>query len=150
MNFLEIVVVVEFFLAFPPGCREETEEKTADCDDDDDDDDDALVLLGSIVVVESADAAAKNMMMSTSSPLFSNLAVLSLSFIRGEMIKCLLSFSLSLWSSQTIRTQNKQTTVSEKKKKASSFSLSLSGFCACARVSVFFQSARSLLKKKMK
>ena len=63
---------------------------------DDDDDDAALVLLGSIVVVESADAAAKNMMMLMSSPLFSNLAVLSLSFIRGEMIKCLLSFSLSV------------------------------------------------------
>jgi hypothetical protein len=90
LNFLEIVVV-EFFLAFPPGCREETEEKTADCDDDDDDDDDALVLLGSIVVVESADAAAKNMMMSMSSPLFYNLFLQ-----RGEMIKCLLSFSLSV------------------------------------------------------
>ena len=82
MNFLEIVV--EFFLAFPPGCREETEEKTADCDDDDDDDDDALVLLGSIVVVESADAAAKNMMMLMSSPLFSNLDVLSLFYQRRD------------------------------------------------------------------
>jgi len=81
LNFLEIVVVVEFFLAFPPGCREETEEKTADCDDDADD---ALVLLGSIVVVESADAAAKNMTMLMSSPLFSNLDVLSLFYQRRD------------------------------------------------------------------
>ena len=67
------------------------------------------------------------------------------------MIKCLLSFSLSLWSSQILRTQNKQTTsVSEKKKKASSFSLSLSlWFCVRACVCVLSKRALSSEEDEM-
>ena len=55
------------------------------------------------------------------------------------MIKCLLSFSLSV-----VLANNTNTKYRRRKKRRLFFSLS--GF-VCARVSVFFQSARSLLKK---
>jgi len=140
LNFLEIVVVVEFFLAFPPGCREETEEKTADCDDDDDDDDDALVLLGSIVVVESADAAAKNMMMLMSSPLF---------YQRRDDKMSSLFLSLCGPRKQYEHKINKQLYQRRRKKRRLFFSLSLWVLCARACVCVLSKRALSSEEDEM-
>ena len=79
---------------------------------------------------------------------FSSLArisMVSLSFLRGEILKCLLSFSL--WSSQIIFEHkiNKQR-VYIREEKASSFSLS--GF-KCVRVCVLSKRVCSLLKMMM-